>query len=185
MRGAVVKIRKPIEDWIIWKATLRIERGVLALASISAVVCVCASVFMRYILKMDFFGLEEVITLLAMWIYWIGGVYGSYENSHITADISNIFIKTDSAKFRLNVVTGLLTVLISGVFAYWSVAYYAIWNIKAGTKTIGLHIPYLASNMAITVGFIMMFLYSLYHLIRLFLPRIMDDVSDPGSEVEQ
>ncbi len=165
-----MKTVKPIEDWKIWKAALRIERGILALASMAAVICVCASVFMRYILKVDFFGLEEVITLLAMWIYWIGGVYGSYEKSHITADVSNLFIKTNKGKKRLDIVVGILTVFISGVFAYWSIVYYAVWNIQAGTKTIGLHIPYLASNIAITIGFVMMFLYSLYHLIRVFMP---------------
>ena len=162
---------KPIEDWILWKGLIKIEKIILAAASIAVILCVCGSVFMRYVLKIDLFGIEEIITLLAMWIYWMGGVYGSYEQSHINADITNVFVKTDKGKRIVLIVKGFLTVMISGVFAYWSVADYLLWNLSSNTATIGLHIPYIYSSCVITISFVMMFLYFTYHFIRLLVPR--------------
>lgn len=175
---------KPIEEFLIWKASVHIQRAILAFASMAAVICVCGTTIARYVFHRDLFGIEEVITLLAMWIYWIGAVYGSYEKSHITADMLSVLIKTEKGKYRLDLVVNLLTVAISGIFAYWSVADYLIWNIQSKTATTGLHIPYLASNIAITISFIMMFLYFLYHLIRFFIPRKLNETTGFGEEAE-
>lgn len=183
MKVRIVKKSKPIEELLIWKASVHVQRAILAFASMAAVVCVCGTAIARYVFQRDLFGIEEVITLLAMWIYWIGGVYRSYEKSHITADMFSVMMKTDKARFRLDVVVNVLTVMISAVFAYWSIVDYFVWNVQANTVTTGLHIPYLASNIAITISFAMMFLYFLYHLIRLFIPR--NETMGAGEEAEK
>ncbi|WP_317854550.1 TRAP transporter small permease [Chakrabartyella piscis] len=85
--------RKPIEETKGWKLLLMGERSILVITSGLATFLVAVGVFMRYVLTKDFFGQEEVVTVVAMWLYWIGGVYGSYEDSHIKADICTDLIK--------------------------------------------------------------------------------------------
>ena len=72
-----MKNRKPIEEMGFWKFIVAIEEYILVITSFVAACIVAIGVFTRYVLGIDFFGQEEIITLIAMWLYWIGGVYGS------------------------------------------------------------------------------------------------------------
>ena len=57
-------------------------------SSIILTIMIGVSVYIRYVLHDSFRGNEELITLFAMWLYWIGAAYGSYEDTHITASKS-------------------------------------------------------------------------------------------------
>ncbi|WP_165445332.1 TRAP transporter small permease [Bacilliculturomica massiliensis] len=166
-----MKKMKPIEEWFLWRVCEKLMRYILIFSSAVLIVVVGAAVFARYCMDGDFFGSDEIITLFAMWVYWLGGAYGSYEASHISADLTNLFVKSEKVKKVLQIIVNALTTCIAGVLAYWSVVYYAVWNIQTGATTPGLGIPLLASNSAITVSLCLMFLYSLYHLVRVFIPR--------------
>jgi TRAP-type C4-dicarboxylate transport system permease small subunit len=165
-----MKKLKPIESWVIWKANVNIMEIILAVCSVLLFVLIGASVFVRYIVHASIFGVEEIIAFLAIWLYWIGGVYGSYEKSHISGDLTNIFISTKKGKKIAEIASNVVTVIITGCFAYWSITEYALWNIKSGTKTIGLHIPNLVGNIVLPISFCFMFLYSVYHLVRIIHP---------------
>lgn len=63
-----------------------------------ALTCVIfAAVVMRYCFKLDFFGSEEIILLFAWWMYFLGGIGGSQEDSQIKADMVEVFAPTDSS----------------------------------------------------------------------------------------
>jgi len=162
---------KPIEEWLIWKLCEKAMKWILIIASVVLICVVGATVFIRYCLSGDFFGSDEIITLFAMWLYWLGGAYGSYEGSHITADLTNLFIKNEKALHGVHIFVNAMNVIITGIFSYWAIFNYALWNISSGKVTSGLSIPFVWSDIAITVSFVLMFIYSVYHLVRLFIPR--------------
>lgn len=162
---------KPIEDWIVWRYMVKCQRFILIVTSIIIVLTITAGVLMRYILKTDLFGIEEIMTLIAMWLYWVGGSYGSYEDSHIKADLCASLIKTERGFKILNIIIHAITVGVLCVLTKWGVEF-AIWNIKSGGKTPGWGIPTIASQIPITISFIMMLFYSIYHLIRTIIPRV-------------
>ena len=59
----------------------------MIIGSIASTGCMVYSVVLRYCFKQNFYGSDEVIMLFAFWLYFMGAVYGSYENSHIKADL--------------------------------------------------------------------------------------------------
>ena len=70
-----------------------------------ALTCVIfAAVVMRYCFKLDFFGSEEIILLFAWWMYFLGGIGGSQEDSQIKADMVEVFC---SNRFIIDLVKGL------------------------------------------------------------------------------
>jgi len=160
----------PIENSMIWRGTTRVMRTVLIISGACLILLVGMSVFLRYVLHSTFVGTDDLIILFSIWLYWMGGAYGSYENSHISADLTNVFIKSDKLKKYVNIVVKLITAIIAGVFAYWSIFKYALWNFQAGTVTTGLRIPYLTSNIALTICLCLMFVYAVYHLVRSIFP---------------
>ena len=84
---------KPIEKTFIWKLMEALMRWLLMISGVLLIVVITISVFMRYVLKSALFGSEEILALLAIWLYWIGGAYGSYEDSHIYADKTGKMIR--------------------------------------------------------------------------------------------
>lgn len=165
-----MKMRKPIEETGFWKGLLHVERFILVTTSVLAFGLVGVGVFTRYVLGIDFFGQEEVITVVAMWLYWIGGVYGSYEDSHIKADILTTFIPNPRIVRMIQAMVMVISIAVTAVFLKWSMDYVA-WSLETGGKTVGLKIPLILSQLPLTIGFAMMLFYSVYHLIRILKTR--------------
>ena len=175
---------KPIEQTHIWKFMERLMSWILIICGVCLILVIAVSVIMRYCLESTLFGYEEILALAAIWLYWIGGAYGSYEDSHISADMTNLLIRNEKIRHIYHGFVRILTAVITGVFAYWSIFNYAIPNFKAGTRTTGLRIPMIYSRIAITIAFVLMFIYSIYHLVRYFKPlettgeETMEDVEE-------
>lgn len=154
-----------LENSILWKALTQIMSIILIVCGGCLVLLVGVNVFLRYVLKTSYAGIDDVLLLLSIWLYWIGGAYGSYEDSHISGNLTNLIIKNQRTRQYVNIVVRLITTIVSGVFAYWSIFEYALWNIQAGTVTTGIRLPHIVINIALTIGICLMFLYSLYHLL--------------------
>lgn len=160
---------KPIEETGVWRFFLHAERAILVATSFAAAMIVFVGVIMRYIFHVDFFGQEEVVTVVAMWLYWIGGVYGSYEHSHIGADILSTLLKNEKVKHILDIICIVVSIAVLAVFSVWSIDY-AKWSIEQGATSMGLKIPLIFSQITLAIGFILMTLYEIYHLYRRFRP---------------
>jgi len=74
-----------------------------------------------------------------------------------------------------------VTVFITGCFAYWATTGWAIRNLTLVTYTTGLRIPKYTSQLALTVAFCLMFLYSIYHFYRSIRP-LKEDTNEKGGD---
>ena len=149
---------------------IKLLRIILVFCSAGAVLCIVVGVFMRYVLKSSLFGVEEIILLIAMWLYFIGGVYGSYKDNHITADVLSTYVKSERIKRFLRIFVTAFCLVISVIFAVWGITYIN-WCFQVGGTTVGLHIPLIYSRFPLCVGFIMMCLFNVYHLINVIINR--------------
>ncbi|GAB1475668.1 hypothetical protein MASR2M70_05000 [Bacillota bacterium] len=155
-----------IEKTILWKGMANIMKIILIICGVCLIILVGMSVFLRYVLNTTFVGTDDLIVLFSIWLYWMGGAYGSYEDSHISADLKSVILKSKRAREISEFVVRLVTTFIAAVFAYWSITEFALWNLQAGTTTTGLRIPLLTSNIVLTISFCLMFLYSVFYLVR-------------------
>jgi TRAP-type C4-dicarboxylate transport system permease small subunit len=165
-----MQITSPIEKTVLWKGLASIMRIILIVCGVCLIILVGMSVFLRYILDTTFVGTDDLIVLFSIWLYWMGGAYGRYEDSHISADLKSVLLKNEKARIIADFVVRLVTTIIAAIFAYWSITEFALWNIQAGTVTTGLRIPLLASNIVLTISFCLMFLYSIFYLLRSIIP---------------
>ena len=69
---------KPIEETGLWKVVVHCMEIMLFLMSAALASMVFITVPVRYIMKSSIFGIEEVIMMMAIWIYYLGAAYGSY-----------------------------------------------------------------------------------------------------------
>lgn len=161
---------KPIEEYFLWKLFVKLNRSLLLLCSIIAVGTIVTSVVLRYVFKSDLYGLEEIITLATMWLYFMGGVDGSYEDVHIDADVLSLVIKSKKAKRALRIFVKGVCLAVSVVFAKWGIDYLK-WSISVGGVTQTLRMPILLSRMPLSIAFILMVFFNLYHFINALLGR--------------
>lgn len=148
-----------------WKAILSVEQAILISTSLLAAGIVTIGVIMRYILHLNFFGQEEILSVVAMWLYWVGGIYGSYTNTHISADLTDSFIKSWKIRRIVNIFVLLVSIGVISAFVIWGFSY-TTWIIDLHGVSTGLKIPLILSKGTMFLGFVFMGLYSVYHLIR-------------------
>jgi len=127
-------------------------------------VLVFIEVVLRYVLGSPLFGVEELICLIAMWLYFIGASYGAYERSHIKAELMHIWFKKPRSYALIRAIGSLITFVLSIIMISWTYPYF-IWGITKGETSQALLIPMVLSQSAIFVGAILMSLYFLTELI--------------------
>lgn len=151
-----------------WNILQNIVKVIMIIGSVVSTAAMCYSVILRYVFKANFYGSDEVIMLFAFWLYFMGAVYGSYEDSHIKADLLNVYIKNLRTKDILALVAQVLTIIVNTIVLIWAFRYFQMEIRKWGLST-ALKIPLVIPKSAVFFGFLLMEFYHVYYLIHNFL----------------
>ena len=122
-------------------------------------------VITRYILQVPVMGLEETIMFPTLWLYVLGSVNASRENTHIRANVLEIFLKTPRQHTILAIVGELIS-LVVGVWLLtwaWDFTRYS-WRVWKESPT--LYIPTFYADVALCIGLGLMMLYTTMHMLR-------------------
>lgn len=135
--------------------------------SLALAVLVTAAVFMRYIFRMDLYGIEEIEILIAMWLYFIGASYGSYTRTQISADIVESLFPDGKAKQVIRRVRVVVAVIL-----YMGLTYLAVdlldFNFTSHIRTAIWKIPAYFTSVGVLLGMILMTLYGIVEMREVF-----------------
>ncbi|MDW3204781.1 MAG: TRAP transporter small permease subunit [Alphaproteobacteria bacterium] len=137
---------------------------------LTSLICIVAlgqfvQVITRYVLEVPVMGLEETMMYPTVWLYILGAVNASRENSHIRANVLEIFLKTDRGHTILAIIGEVIS-LVVGLWLLtwaWQFTQYA-WRVWRESPT--LYIPTFYFDMALVIGLALMMVYTALHLIR-------------------
>ncbi len=147
---------------VIWNNLIKIQEVALIILSVCVVSLMSLLVIFRYILKIDLFGIEEIVVIFAFWLYFIGGSFGSYTRSHITADVITMYIKDDRLRDKIKLVTSFVTVVLSFILTYYALDFF-IWGINKGARTAVVANTLVIPQSSVFIGYaIMTFYFSVY-----------------------
>ena len=121
-------------------------------------------VITRYGLQIPVMGLEETMMYPTLWLYIFGAVNASRENTHIRANVLEIWLKTDRQHTILAIIGEVIS-LIVGLWLLswaWDFTRYA-WRVWKESPT--LYIPTFYSDVALLVGLFLMMIYTAWHLL--------------------
>ena len=122
-------------------------------------------VITRYVLQVPVMGLEETMMFPTLWLYVMGSVNASRENTHIRANVLEIFLKTPRQHTVLAIIGEIIS-LIVGVWLLtwaWDFTRYS-WRVWKESPT--LYIPTFYADIALFIGLGLMMLYTTMHLLR-------------------
>lgn len=146
----------------LWLGLIKLQRIILFLTSVFIIAIVSAGAIMRYVFKIDFYGVEDITLMISFVMYFIGGMYASYEKSHVSAMVIPLLMKDKKKRNILIIIKSLLTVALSWVFTVWGFMMVK-WGIVAKGVTPTLGIPLIIPKGTIFVGlFFMSFYFTVY-----------------------
>lgn len=149
----------------VWKFMIASVKYIMILCSVASTSCIIYSVVLRYIFKKNFYGSDEIILMFAFWLYFMGAVYGSYENSHIKADLMNVYVKNIRIKDFIALIAQVIMIVVNVVLITWAWDYF-LWGLEKMPLTTGLKIPLVIPQSAVFFGLLLMGFYHIVHFIR-------------------
>lgn len=137
---------------------------------LTALICSVAigqfvQVITRYVLQVPVMGLEETMAYPTVWLYILGSVNASRENTHIRANVLEIFVKTEKGHTILAIIGEVISLIVGLWLLSWAWDYtsYA-WRVWRESPT--LYIPTFYADIALVIGMTLMMIYTAGHLVR-------------------
>lgn len=143
----------------------RFFRYALTLLIITVTLSQFIQVITRYVLEMPVMGLEEATLIPTLWLYILGSVNASREDTQIRANVLDIFLKTDRARAVLQALADTISVVVSVWLATWAWDFFS-YSARVGKTTPTLYLPTFLYEAALFLGLVLMVAFTAWHLSR-------------------
>ena len=137
-------------------------------------------VVMRYILEIPVMGLEELLVYPTLWLYFLGSVNASREDTQIKANVLDVFLKTERSKLTVRVIADALGVVVSFWLTYWAWDYFRYaWRVWKESPT--LYVPTFYAECSLFIGLVLMTMYASFYLVKNFRKRFTSPATEQGA----
>jgi len=137
-------------------------------------------VVMRYILELPVMGLEELLVYPTLWLYFLGSVNASREDTQIKANVLDVFLKTDRSKLIVRVIADLLSVIVASWLTFWAFDYFR-YALRVWKESPTLYIPTFYAECALFIGLVFMTFYAAWYLVKNTRRLFMETSSEKGA----
>jgi len=131
---------------------------VVIVTSVAITLMICATVVLRYGFGTDLYAIDEIETLLAFWLYFIGAAYASYSKRQITADIIAQFVKNKKIVKYITIIGCVIGCIVCLIFTKFSIDLLT-FSIERSQKSLLWRIPMSYMYVSIVIGFVLMSVY--------------------------
>ncbi len=149
-------------------------------ASVLLTVLIClvaigqfVQVITRYVLEIPVMGLEESLLYPTLWLYMMGAVNASRENTHIRANVLEIFLSTERQHQVLAVIGEVISLIVGIWLTTWALDF-TKYSMRVWRESPTLYLPTFYVDVALFVGMVLMMIFTAWHLLMhlraLFVP---------------
>lgn len=149
-------------------------------ASVLLTVLIClvalgqfVQVITRYVLEIPVMGLEESLLYPTLWLYMMGAVNASRENTHIRANVLEIFLSTERQHQVLAVIGEVISLIVGIWLTTWAWDF-TKYSMRVWRESPTLYLPTFYVDVALFVGMVLMMIFTAWHLLMhlraLFIP---------------
>jgi len=122
-------------------------------------------VVMRYVLELPVMGLDEILVYPTLWLYFLGSVNASREDTQIKANVLDIFLGTPRSRLMVRIIADIMSVVVSIWLTYWAWDYFR-YALRVWKESPTLYIPTFYAECAFFLGMALMTLYTAWHLVK-------------------
>ncbi len=156
-------------------------------ASVLLTVLIClvaigqfVQVITRYVLEIPVMGLEESLLYPTLWLYMLGAVNASRENTHIRANVLEIFLSTERQHQVLAVIGEVISLIVGIWLTTWAWDF-TKYSMRVWRESPTLYLPTFYVDVALFVGLVLMMIFTAWHLL-MHLRALFSPVADPAIE---
>ncbi len=148
----------------IWNGLVIAQKAMLITTAAFIVLLVFSAVLMRYLFHYPGMEVEEMATLAAFWLYFTGAIYGTYERTHIKAEVIHLIVKNPKAYSIVKATACLITLILAVVMCYWSYTFF-MWGLEKRGQSPVLQMPLVYAQSSVFFGAIFMTFYFFVELL--------------------
>lgn len=151
-----------IERTPFWNALVKfLEIGLIVSGIL--VTCITFAAVIARAMNINLLGYEEILIICAFWLYMFGTAYGSYEDTHIKADIIVVMMPEGFAKDLIALLRNILTLILGFIFMLWALQL-VMYTVTNGQQTPVWRIPVTVSQSSILFGLTITTFYNVVYL---------------------
>lgn len=117
------------------------------------------------IIKVDWFGSEELTLFVAFWLYFMGAACAARDDTHISADMVALFTENPKIRAVIDVIKNTIGTAMCAVFTVWCFRYVS-WQMSLGAKSAVYKLPVVISTIPILICFFLWTLYLIRDLLK-------------------
>lgn len=137
-------------------------------------------VVMRYIFEIPVMGLEEMMVYPTLWLYFLGSVNASREDTQIKANVLDVFLKTARAKLIVRVMADVMSVVVSAWLTYWAYDYFR-YALRVWKESPTLYVPTFYAECSVFIGLVLMTGFAVMYMVRNFRKLISGEKAEQGA----
>jgi len=170
-------LRRPVRLLVAAKAAF------VSIASLIMGATFFCVVILRYGFQADLFAYNEWLLIICFWLFFMGGALGTYEGSHISADLLSYLTDNPRLIWIRKLVVTIIELGVSLAIVYWAILMIRdeITSYPSWQTTVALKIPFIVPRIGILLGFVFMTFYTALHLYVLLQLRPGARQTDPGA----
>lgn len=143
---------------------IQLQRFVIVVTGAIVTLLMATQVTTRYVFGFSIYGIEEAMSFVAIWMYFLGSAHGSWDRGHISADLVDVIFPVGRTQQAFRVLARVLTVIISSWMTVWAVQYF-LNSFNRNLISLEVGIPLTWVHSAIPVGLALMTFYFFVELI--------------------
>lgn len=141
--------------------------GIMNIAQMVIVIFVLVNAMCRYLLRINLSWSEEVVLFAAYYLYFAGIAEAEKQDRQLSASMISLFTKNEKVIYFFKVVKQVFSLVICLFATVWSV-YFIQDTLRLNPKSMILKYPVLWNRIPELICFILMDIYIVGHLVRLF-----------------
>jgi TRAP-type C4-dicarboxylate transport system permease small subunit len=122
-------------------------------------------VTLRYLFEIPLMGLEESLVFVALWLYFLGSVNASREDTQIRANVLDMFLKTDRSRLTIQLISEVMSIVVS-LWLTWHAFDYFLYSLHTWKGSPTLYIPMFFAESSMFVGLMLMSVFVTVLLVK-------------------
>jgi TRAP-type C4-dicarboxylate transport system permease small subunit len=128
----------------------------------------------RYILHWPGHFIDELLTFGSVWLYFLGALNASVEETHINARMLEIFFKKIKHIAGIRFVSAVSSIFISGWLAYWAFDF-LMYSLKKGKISVIMRLPLTYYESALFICLVPMTVFACLEAYKYYMMMSKDD----------
>ena len=142
----------------IGRRIISIQKWIIIIASAALVIDIFVEVLLRYVFKHPIFGTDELASMIAVWVYFIGAAHATHTRTHIEGGFISAILKKQHYRDIVRFTVLIITLIVGAIFAFMSLEW-CIWTVESNVMTTSLFFPKIYGEVAMFIGAVLMLVY--------------------------